>query len=263
VVADVLAGVLSDLADEGDALDAVVAPLDAAAWATPTPADGWTIAHQVGHLLWTDEIALQAAVDADGFLAMAQELVGTGGLTAVDEAAHELAALPAVTLLARWRAGRTGLRAALGAVPQGTRLPWFGPPMSATSMATARLMETWAHGQDVHDALGLVMEPTSRLRHVAHIAVRTLGFSHVINDLPVPTEPVRVELQAPDGTTWSWGPLDATQRVTGPALDFCLLAVQRRHRDDVDVVATGAAADRWLDVIQAFAGAPGPGRAAT
>jgi hypothetical protein len=57
-----------------------------------------------------------------------------------------------------------------------------------------------------------------------------------------------------------WGPEEAANRVTGPALDFCLLVTQRRHRDDTAVTATGATADQWLSIAQSFAGPPGPGR---
>ena len=46
----------------------------------------------------------------------------------------------------------------------------------------------------------------------------------------------------------------------GPALDFCLLVTQRRHRDDVAIGVEGRAADEWLDIAQAFAGPPGDGR---
>jgi uncharacterized protein (TIGR03084 family) len=139
-------------------------------------------------------------------------------------------------------------------------MPWFGPPMSAASMATARLMETWAHGQDVADALGATREPTHRLRHVAHIAVRTFGWSFAVNGLEAPEVPVRVELVGPDGERWAWGPEDAADRITGPAVDFCLLATQRRHRDELAVTAVGAAANAWLPLAQAFAGPPGAGR---
>jgi uncharacterized protein (TIGR03084 family) len=132
--------------------------------------------------------------------------------------------------------------------------------MSPTSMATARLMETWAHGQDVADALGTTRQPSSRLRHVAHLAVRTRNFAYLLNNRTPPSAEFHVELQGPDGQTWSWGPEDAEQRVTGPALDFCLLATQRRHRDDLDVRAVGAEADEWLGIVQAFAGLPGKGR---
>jgi uncharacterized protein (TIGR03084 family) len=134
--------------------------------------------------------------------------------------------------------------------------------MSAASMATARLMETWAHGQDVHDALGVPREPSDRLRHVAHIGVRTRDFAYLVRDLPVPSEQFRVELTAPSGEVWTWGPADAANRVRGPALDFCLLVTQRVHRSDTALVADGADAEQWLGIAQAFAGPPGPGRPA-
>jgi uncharacterized protein (TIGR03084 family) len=132
--------------------------------------------------------------------------------------------------------------------------------MSVASMATARLMETWAHGLDVADALGLPPSVSPRLRHVAHIGVRTRDYAFLQHGLPVPAEPFRVELAAPDGTTWSWGPEDAAQRVSGSALDFCLRVTRRRHRDDLALQATGPEADRWLDVAQAFAGPAGSER---
>ena len=127
-------------------------------------------------------------------------------------------------------------------------------------MATARMMETWAHGLDVADALGVTREPTARLRHVAHLAVRALPYAFAVHGRPVPEVPVRVELTGPDGQAWTWGPAEAADRVTGPALDFCLRMTQRRHRDDLALVATGEVADAWLDVGQAFAGPPGTGR---
>ncbi|MFB4317388.1 TIGR03084 family metal-binding protein [Actinomadura sp. 21ATH] len=253
-----LAALLADLAAEGDALDALVAPL--ADWTVPTPAEGWTVAHQIAHLAWTDRQAVVAATDPGAFarvLALALEK----GDRLVDEGAAEGAREAPAGLLERWRTSRREMVEALAAVPAGTRLPWFGPPMSAASMATARLMETWAHGQDVADALGAAREPTARLRHVAHIGVRARDFAYRNRGLEPPAAQFRVALTGPSGEEWTWGPEDADQTVTGPALDFCLLATQRRHRADLAVVADGPDADRWLDVAQAFAGPSGPGRA--
>ncbi|WP_031073091.1 TIGR03084 family metal-binding protein [Streptomyces sp. NRRL S-118] len=251
---------LDDLRDESEELDRLVADLSPERWATPTPAPGWTVAHQIAHLAWTDDAALLAATDPEGFAAHVTEALDAPG-TFVDEGAAKVAAAPPGELLARWRDGRERLRQALAAAPAGARLPWYGPPMSAASMATARLMETWAHGQDVADALGAVRTPTARLRHVAWIGIRARDHAHAVRGLTAPAEPFRVELTAPDGTPWAYGPEDAAQRVTGPALDFCLLVTQRAHRADLAVRAEGADADRWLDIAQAFAGPPGPGRA--
>ncbi|MEO6627865.1 MAG: TIGR03084 family metal-binding protein, partial [Aquihabitans sp.] len=176
--------------------------------------------------------------------------------------ADEMALLPPEVLLADWRVGRVALDAALREVPPGHRIPWFGPPMSAASMATARLMETWAHGQDVADALGVQRTPTARLRNVAHIGVRARDFAYGVNSLTPPGEPFRVELIAPAGDPWTWGPADASQRVTGPALDFCLLVTQRRHLADLGLTSEGEDATTWLTIAQAFAGPPGSGRSA-
>lgn len=253
------ADVVSDLRAEGAELDGLVRDLGLAGWATPTPSPGWTVAHQVAHLAWTDGVALLAATDAGRFGAEVRRIVAAGAFESqVDLAAADGADRP--DLLAHWRQGRATLATALEGVPDGGRLPWFGPPMSATTMATARLMETWAHGQDVADALGVTRAPTARLRNVAHLGVRTRDFAYVVRDLPRPTEQFRVELTGPAGELWTWGPEDAGQRVTGPALDFCLLVTRRRHRDDLALAAEGADARAWLDIAQAFAGPPGDGR---
>jgi uncharacterized protein (TIGR03084 family) len=121
-------------------------------------------------------------------------------------------------------------------------------------------METWAHGQDVADAVGVVRPPTDRLRHVVRIGVRARDFAFGVHGLTPPSEEFRVELRAPSGELWTYGPEAAPQRVTGPALDFCLLVTQRAHRTDLAVEAVGPDADRWLDIAQAFAGPPGAGR---
>jgi uncharacterized protein (TIGR03084 family) len=121
-------------------------------------------------------------------------------------------------------------------------------------------METWAHGQDVRDAAGAAPEVSGRLRHVAHIGVRARPFSYAVRNLDMPDVPVDVVLDAPDGDTWSWGPGDAADRVSGPAVDFCLVVTQRRHRDDTSLAVTGPAAEEWIGIAQAFAGARGPGR---
>lgn len=264
-----LDGLLADLAAETDALRAVVAdlpddPADGArtprtGWATPTPAPGWTVAHQVAHLAWTDRAATLAATDEGGWDALVLgALEDPEGF--VDRGAEELAALPTAELLATWDDGRVALADALRGVPAGRRMPWFGPPMSAASMATARFMETWAHALDVRDGLGVVVEPTDRVRHVCHLGVRTRDFAYATHGLTPPAAPFHVELVAPSGERWTWGPEDATDQVRGSAWDLARLVTQRVHRDDTDLVATGAEADRWLGIAQCFAGPPGEGR---
>jgi uncharacterized protein (TIGR03084 family) len=251
--------IVEDLRAESDELDALVAGLTVERWAAPTPAVGWTIAHQVGHLLWTDRVALTSITDEPAFAdALAAAAADPSGF--VDSGAEEQAARPPGELLADWRSTRARLHTELLAVEPGRKLAWFGPPMSAASMATARLMETWAHSLDVADALGVRKPATARLRSIAYLGVRTRDYAFAVNGLPGPTAPFYVELRAPDGSTWSWGPADAAQRVTGSAEDFCYLVTQRRPRGALNLVAVGDDAQRWLTLAQAFAGPPGPGR---
>jgi len=258
-VTAILDQVLADLTAEGDALAAVVAPLDESGWRTPVPAEGWDIATTIVHLAWTDECAIAAGTDKAAWDALVLNAIeDPEGF--VDAEAYAGAKATGAEIQARWQASRPALVAMLRGYPAGEKLPWFGPPMSPASMGTARFMETWAHALDVYDALGLTYRPTDRLRHVAHLGVRTRNFAFGVQGLEPPAEEFRVVLTAPSGAEWAWGPDDAAQSVVGSAYDFCLRVTQRRHRHDLDLVATGPDADRWLDIAQAFAGPAGPGR---
>jgi uncharacterized protein (TIGR03084 family) len=258
-MSDLLDELLADLKAEGDQLWSTVSGLDDDGWQTPTPAPGWSVATQVAHLLWTDEVAVVAATDKDAWDALVLDALAdpTGY---IDQQALEVARLAPPALLARWGKAREALPAALRGFPEGRRLPWFGPPMSPASMATARFMETWAHALDVYDGLGIEPERSDRIRHVAHLGVRTRDFAFSVHELSPPREEFRIDLVSPSEEQWSWGPEDAAQTVTGSAWDFCLLVTQRVHHDDTDLVASGADAERWLRIAQAFAGPAGEGR---
>ena len=259
-MSELLDGLLADLKAEGDQLWNTVSGVDEEGWRTPTPAPGWTVATQVAHLLWTDEVAVFAATDKEAWDAVVLGAIGDpDGF--VDAQALEVARLAPSALLARWGAAREALTTALREFPGGQRMPWFGPPMSPASMATARFMETWAHSLDVYEALGIEPPVTDRIRNVAHLGVRTRDFAYSVHRLDPPAEEFRVELTAPSGDTWTWGPEDAAQRVSGPAYDFCRLVTQRINREDADLVAVGEGAEKWLSIAQAFAGPSGEGRA--
>ncbi|WP_055526858.1 TIGR03084 family metal-binding protein [Streptomyces graminilatus] len=255
--------VIDDLCQESAQLDHLVAELSGEQWALDTPAPAWTVAHQIAHLAWTDRSSVLALTDQAAFAHEVENALTAPG-DFVDNGAEEGAGKPPARLLADWRAGREALADALRAAPAGMRFPWYGPPMSTASMATARLMETWAHGLDVADALGVPrIAPTARLRHIARLGVRTRDYAFGMHGMAPPFEEFRVELVGPDGELWAFGPKDtkfAAGRVTGPALDFCLLVTQRAHRSDLALHAEGTDADQWLDIAQAFAGPPGDGR---
>lgn len=263
-MAEPYAELLSDLADEQHALDAVVSPLPADAWDAPTPADGWAVRDQVWHLCYFDGQATVAAIDPDGFTAGRAAAMADPVAWEAEMVARGREVAPP-DLLDRWRAGRAELLRALAGLEQGRRLPWYGPPMSAMSFATARLMETWAHGQDVVDGLATAghrpeLPATDRLRHIGHLGVRTRGFSYAVRAREAPTDEVRVELTAPSGDEWTWGDASASDRVRGPAVDFCLVVTQRRNVVDTALDVTGQAATEWMAIAQCFAGGPGAGR---
>ena len=233
--------------------------LDGVDLSTPTPAEGWDVRDCVSHLAGTDVEATLSLSDPDAFVAklphIATDIEGflTGQLV-------ERRWLQPEVFVEQWQTGFDRMLGAFDAVEPSVKLPWYGPPMSFASFATARLMEYWAHGQDVADGLGISREPTGRLRHVCHLGYRTRGFAYVNRGMTPPAANVRLDLTAPDGTAWSYGGDDAPDRVTGTAHDFALLVTQRRHRDDVELAATPAA-EEWLQIAQCFAGPPGPGRA--
>jgi len=248
--------VCNDLRDEHAALDAIVSGLDEQQWSTPTPSDGWAARDQISHLWFFDQRAVLAMRDAEAFAADMKWMLANGGTEASVAPGR---AMSGAALLHAWRADRVALLELARTIDPSVRVPWYGPAMAARSFLTARLMETWAHGQDVADALGVVRAPTARLKHVAHIGVRARPFSYLVNSLPMPEAPVYVALTAPDGSVWEWGEPSA-DTVRGPALDFCLLVTQRRHLDDTRLVMEGAAAHEWMSIAQAFAGGAGGGR---
>jgi enediyne biosynthesis protein E11 len=251
--------VFTDLVIEGEELDAVVADLTPEQWRTPTPAPGWTVAHQVAHLAFVAQLARIAATDPASFekLAAAARADFQG---AVDSRLAEYLRQPVEQVLERWREERTAADAALVAVgPQGM-VPWLVNPLPASVLAAAGMMELYAHGQDILDALGRVRVPTDRIGHLAFFGARTRDFGYQARGLEPPAEEFRFELTAPSGQVWAFGRKDAEQKVTGPAADFCLLVTRRRHRDDLALTATGEEADRWLDIAQAYRGPAGQGR---
>jgi uncharacterized protein (TIGR03084 family) len=251
--------VFADLVAEGEALNTIVAGLDAPQWALSTPAAGWTVKHQVAHMASIFHIAGLTAADPDRFTAM------TAGAEKDFDAAvfalltPYLAASP-TDLLARWRAELEGAARTLAALPPGHLVPWIARPIPAAVLGCAGIMELFAHGQDIADAVGAHRVYTDRIGHLAWFATRNRDFGYQVRGLTPPAEEFRYELTAPSGALWEFGPADAKQRVTGPAVDFCLLVTRRRHRADLALQADGTEADRWLDIAQAYRGSPGAGR---
>jgi uncharacterized protein (TIGR03084 family) len=250
-----VSGVQQDLVDEQEALDAVVAPLGAEQWARETASPRWSVGDQIGHLTYFDGTAALAINDPEAFRTHRDELVRSlsdGGAEHATLGASR--AMSPRELLAAWRWNRESLAAAARMLTDGSRVEWYGPSMSAKSFLTARLMETWAHGQDVVDAVGGTRAPTDRLRHIAQLGVITREWSYANRGLVLPDEEVRVELTGPSGDQWTWGSESAGASIVGPAEDFCLVVTQRRHVDDTTLEVRGDVARDWMLKAQAFAG---------
>ena len=247
----------SDLVAEGWVLDGLVATLEPEAWSTPTPSPGWTVADQIGHLAAVDWRGALAISNPEQFVAEAKALMKQVGETGDDSfMLEEPRAMSPAQLLDWWRRGRQELVDASMGLDGDSRLAWYGPPMGAQSFLTARLMETWAHGRDVADAFGVVIDPTPRLRHIAHLGVITRSFVYKNRGLEPPEGDIRVELTGPGDTISAWGPPDADQAVQGPIEDFCLVVTQRRNVADTGLELTGDLATDWMSKAQAFAGPP-------
>lgn len=251
--------ILTDLAEEHRALDAMVADLDDEGWEIPTPAEGWNIRDQIGHLAFFDEQASLALSDHEAFGATLTEIADDVGAY-MDRSVVKGRAIGNEAVLEWWRTARGDMIAAAREVDPATRIPWYGPPMSPASFVTARIMETWAHAQDVADALHIERDVAPRIRNVAHLCVLSRPHSYAVNGRPPPEGEVYVELIGPGGDTWTWGDSAAVDRVTGSAEDFCLVVTQRRHPADTDLEIVGEDAAEWMSIAQAYAGPPGSGR---
>jgi uncharacterized protein (TIGR03084 family) len=254
--------ILSDLGAEHQDLDALVAGLSPSQWDLQTPAEPWTIRDTIGHLAFFDQKQTLAITHPEEFVADINEHLAAGTEAYMAQHLSRGRAVNLEEMLAWWRGARTEMLDALSGLHPDDRILWFGPPMKARSAASARLMETWAHGQDVADVLGVERRPTDRLFAIAELGVKTYGWSFSVRGLETPTERVRFALNGPMGTSRIWNQ-DSTQSITGPVEDFCLVAAQRRHVDDTRLALDGPLTRRWMEIAQIFAGPPGPGRRAT
>src|SRR6266536_318776 len=251
--------VYEDLIADGDDVEALVTGLTPTQWTMATPAPGWTVKHQIAHLAFVAHLAVLSAGDPAAFATHAAD-AKRDFQGAVDAALTEYLQLSTGALVDRWRDERNAAAKALAVVAPGDTVPWLATPLPPSVLAAAGMMELFGHGQDIADSVGRHRELTDRIGHLAWFGFRTREFGYPAHGLTPPAEEFRVELTGPSGVVWEFGPADATERVTGPAVDFALLVSRRRHRDDLSLVAHGEQANRWLDIAQAYRGPAGAGR---
>ncbi len=261
-----ISGIASDLRDEQQSLDEVVAELDDNSWNLETPSPRWSVADQIAHLTYFDYTAAIAISDPDHFKELVNDLFSNagGGPDSVDELTlGKYRKLTPAELLKEWRSERQHLAEASESLENDTRVAWYGPSMGARSFLTARLMEAWAHGQNIVDTVNGYRAPTERLRHIAQLGFITRKWTYINRGLEAPSDEVAVNLTSPSGDLWSWGSESSDSSVEGPAEDFCLVVTQRRHFDDTSLIIRGDSARDWLTKAQVFAGpatdGPNPG----
>jgi uncharacterized protein (TIGR03084 family) len=249
--------VLTALRAQHDELAAMLAGLDAGAWAAPTPCEGWDVADIVSHLAQSDELALASVQDR--FAEALDELTrGLAAATGVDEGADAMVRAqrgqPHEAIRNRWEVGAAALRDALAGCDLSTPVTWVAGLLTARTLATTRLAEAWIHGVDIATAVGIEIASTDRLRHIARLAWRTLpyAFANAGREL---SAPVTFELTGPAGDTWTFAPDDgnAATVIRGDALELCLVAGRRADPATTSLHGDGPDADAVLELIRTYA----------
>jgi uncharacterized protein (TIGR03084 family) len=245
-----VADLVDDLEAEQQSLVAVLETVEGDDWFRPTPSWSWDVRDTVAHLADTDELAVDTCTDGPRSLgpfaatcASAEDVTLLGVLRG--------RRLTGADVLDWWEWTQAAEREVLRNLDPVVRVPW-GLGMRPPSFVTARMMETWAHGLDVHAALGLEPVDTDRLRHIAWIGLRALPYGASVAGVAPPEGPLRVELTLPSGATWTAGPPDAPDRITGSASEFCRVFVQRLAVGSTNLVATGNGATLALRVARSY-----------
>jgi uncharacterized protein (TIGR03084 family) len=233
-----------------------------------TPFQGWRVRDTIAHMVLIDSLAFRSLTDSEAF-DLERERFGQGTAPSepsgppdhvfrriADYEESRLGVLSWRQLLSAWTAGLEDLHAAFLARAPDDRTPWFASQMAVKTLLAARQMEVWGYGQDVFDLYGMTRRETDRLKAVADFAVRTFGFAFANRGIQIPQERPYINLAAPSGGRWTWNSPQASSRIEGEAVDFCLVATQRRHLDDTGLQATGETARTWMTIAQCIAGPP-------
>jgi uncharacterized protein (TIGR03084 family) len=247
-----------DLRAEADELHAFLQTLGDEDWGRPTGFMQWTPWDVVAHLHYFDRFSLLALEGEDAFAAKRDSFVEDflAGASSAEIARREFGELSPAELLGRWQATCHELADGLGASDPKRRLPWFGPDMGVRMFTTARQMETWAHGQEVYDLMGVARSHSDRIKSIATIGVKTFGWTFVNRGLEVPGDPPYVHLVAPSGAIWEWNEPSDSERIRGDAVDFCQVVTQGRNIADTPLEVVGEIATGWMSIAQCFAGGP-------
>lgn len=277
-----------DFRDESMALFELVASHGDGVFEIVTQFRGWTVDDVLTHLHFWNVAADLALRDEEAFRRLyartAEALARKQPLPPLERGYFD--GLCGRALLEAWRRQVLEMTDRFAGADPKQRVSWAGPPMSVRSSISARLMESWAHGQAVYDVLGVERVDRDRIRSIAVLGVNTFAWSFANRKLEVPAVPPRVTLTAPSGATWSWNEstamraparssmkqeslgdqpartarirqdCDTESSIEGTATGFCQVVAQVRNVADVDLRIVGETATRWMEIAQCFAGPP-------
>jgi len=245
-----------DFRQESEALHVLLRDLGPEGFERETLFKSWTVNDVIAHLHLFNHAAGLSLSDEAGFLVLREKVIaglqrpnGMRGL-----ANDWLEGLTGPPLLDAWWTLTLDVSEAFAAADPKRRLKWFGPEMSVLSSITARLMEVWAHGQEIYDLLGRERVNHERIRNIAHLGVKTFGWTFFNRGLPVPDRAPHVHLIAPSGDEWQWNEPDPQNAVSGKAVEFCQVVTQVRNIADTSLRISGDTAERWMAIAQCFAG---------
>jgi len=246
-----------DFCNESEALYKLIEPISDDAYGQKTQFKNWTINDVLSHLHMWNWAADKSLSDPDEFDAFLNRLM----MEMADSTLRQfetkwLDGLENKELLEEWRRYYIEMSKRFEVTDPKKRVKWAGPDMSVRSSITARLMETWAHGQEVYDHLGVARQNQDRIKNIAVLGMNTFGWTFMNRKMEVPGDKPYVKLTAPSGETWEWEDPSTQNYVEGSAEEFCQVVTQVRNIGDTSLKVVGETANLWMSIAQCFAGGP-------
>lgn len=248
--------ILAALEAQEAELDALICPVDDAAWMKPSRCEGWAVSDVMLHLAQTNEMAIGSLTGTfDATLRRLTE--GLRPSSDIDDGAGLMVdkerGAPSSVLYGRWRAGVDDLMALFWKANERDRVHWVAGALSIYTLATTRLAETWIHTGDVASAVGVTLRPPERLEHIVRLAWRTLPYAFMRAGREM-VGTVDFDLIGTAGHTWRFEHAEPSATVVrGTAADLCAVAGQRAKASETSLTAEGPDAEDVLDLVRTFA----------
>ena len=247
-----------DFKTESDALYELLKPLSDENLEQTTQFKNWTLNTVLQHLHYFNYAADLSLKDERGILQLLNDLQTSQktGESLVAYTDRQLDGIKGQSLLRLWRDYYTGMSDSFREADPNIRVKWAGPDMSVLSSITARLMETWSHGQEVYDLLGVVREDRNHIKNIVVIGNNTFGWTFMNRGEDTPDDKPFLRVYGPTGDMWEFNDHSEDSRIEGSATEFCQVVTQTRNIQDTTQNVVGKTANRWMAVAQCFAGPP-------